>query len=103
MIRHMIRQLNKENKKEIILGIDHNLDLLKSMVHKDTQDFLDINFNENLLPCITILDYITVDNIDYYGTKDISNHLGKYYSELGLQLANNTSNNKISYNHYQLN
>ena len=33
--------------------MDHNLDLLKAMVHKDTQDFLDINLNENLLPCIT--------------------------------------------------
>ena len=48
----------------------------------------------------TILEYKTVNNIDYYGAKDISNHLGKYYSEIGLKLANNTSFNKFSYNHY---
>ena len=39
--------------------MDHNLDLLKSMIHKHTQDFLDLNFNENLLPCITCPTCIT--------------------------------------------
>lgn len=66
--QYMIKQLNKENKKEI-LGMVHNLDLLKAMVHKDTQDFLDINLNENLLPCITHPTHITktmanlIDNV----------------------------------------
>ena len=33
--------------------MDHNLDLLKATSHKITQEFLDLNFNSNLLPCIT--------------------------------------------------
>ena len=48
----------------------------------------------------TILDYITVDNIDYYGAKDISNHFGKYYSEIGTKLANKTSLNETCCNKY---
>ena len=35
------------------LGMDHNLDLLEASYHKETQDFIDLNFNNNLLPCIT--------------------------------------------------
>ena len=48
----------------------------------------------------TILDYITVDNIDYYGANDISNYFGKYYSEIGPKLANKTSLNETCYNKY---
>ena len=43
----------KEKSKEIILGMDLNLDLLKSSSHHETQQFLDINFDNNILPCIT--------------------------------------------------
>ena len=31
----------KTEKKEIILGMDHNLDLLKSSTHVETQTFID--------------------------------------------------------------
>ena len=30
--------------------MDHNLNLLKSQTHKDTQDFMDMNFDNNLFP-----------------------------------------------------
>ena len=33
--------------------MDHNLDLLKSNNHIETQKFMDINFEANILPCIT--------------------------------------------------
>ena len=33
--------------------MDHNLNLLKAQTHKDTQDFMDMNFDNNLFPCIT--------------------------------------------------
>ena len=49
----MLETLTKHNKVEIVLGMDHNLDLLKANTHKDTQEFLDINFDHNVLPCIT--------------------------------------------------
>ena len=65
----MIQNLQKENHKEIVLGMDHNLNLLKAQIHKDTQDFLDMNFDNSLFPCITRPTRITksmatlIDNI----------------------------------------
>ena len=56
-------------KKEIILGMDHNLDLLKSNTHGETQSFLDLNFENSIFPCITRPTRITntsatlIDNI----------------------------------------
>ena len=64
--------LNKckfESNKAIILGLDHNLDLLKCHIHKSTENLLEINLNNNILPCITIPSHITkttatlIDNI----------------------------------------
>ena len=40
-------------KKEIILGMDHNLDWLKSNTHIEMQKFIDINFDNYIFPCIT--------------------------------------------------
>ena len=49
--------------------MDHNFNLLKTQLHKDTQDFLDLNLENNLYPCITRPTRITkttatlIDNI----------------------------------------
>ena len=48
LVNNMIKE-----KKEIILGMDHNLNLLKSSTHTETQSFIDINFDHYLFPCIT--------------------------------------------------
>ena len=40
----------KNEKKEMILGMDHNLDLLKSSEHKMTQNFLNCLLENNMLP-----------------------------------------------------
>ena len=60
----------KENKgKNIVIGLDHNLDLLKNATHKCTEDFIDLNLDSGLLPCITRPTRITkstatlIDNI----------------------------------------
>ena len=45
-------RLNKE-KKEIILGMDHNIDLLKSQQHPAMEKFLDTMLINNMLPTIT--------------------------------------------------
>ena len=34
-----------------------------------------------------IIDYITVNNIEYHDTRDIANCFGKYYSRMGINLA----------------
>ena len=50
-IKHKL-SLEKE-KKELIIGMDHNYDLLKTMEHKKTQNFLDTILNKELFPTIT--------------------------------------------------
>ena len=48
-------QMNKINntKCECIIGLDHNLDLLKQSKHPKTQEFLECILDQNLLPTIT--------------------------------------------------
>ena len=83
---------NLHPKNRIIIGTDHNLDLLKYGCHKPTQDFLDMNIDYNILPTITrptrfchttatLLDNLLVstDLVDKCDstilTHDISDHL----------------------------
>ena len=42
----------EKGNKQLILGMDHNLDLLKSNLHPPTQKFLDTLLDANLLPMI---------------------------------------------------
>ena len=49
----LVRTLKKERDRELIIGIDSNLDLLKCDRHKRTQDFLDWNIEHQLFPSIT--------------------------------------------------
>ena len=66
---HLCKTLSKEKGKELILGLDQNLDLLKHDHHTATQNFLEILYGTNLLPCITRPTRIThssatlIDNI----------------------------------------
>ena len=48
-------QIGKISNKgyECIIGLDHNLDLLKQSVHSKTQEFLECILDHNLLPTIT--------------------------------------------------
>ena len=48
-------QMSKINntKSECIIGLDHNLDLLKQSIHPKTQEFLECILDHNLLPAIT--------------------------------------------------
>ena len=39
--------------KELVVGMDHNMDLLNSHEHRRTQQFLDILLNNDLIPTIT--------------------------------------------------
>ena len=88
----MIKQLTKICSHDIIIGIDHNLDLLKTHQHSQTNEFLEINLKKNLLPTISKPTRITtksatlIDNV-FLSTKlqtpidstilleDISDHL----------------------------
>ena len=56
-------------KHSIVLGMDHNMDLLKSAYHKNTLEFFERIFDKNLTPVITRPTRITktsatlIDNI----------------------------------------
>ena len=43
----------EKGSKELMLGMDHNLNLLKVHLHQQTQNFLDILLELNMLPTIT--------------------------------------------------
>ena len=59
----------KETNSKIVMGMDHNLDLLKYSKHRPTCDFVCLNENVNLVPSITRPTQITsssatlIDNI----------------------------------------
>ena len=65
---------NEKGKKELILGMDHNLDLLKGHEHQRTQNFLDFILNHGLVPMIKCPTWITnstatlIDNVFLSGT-----------------------------------
>ena len=49
----LLKQLKRESRKDILIVMDHNIDLLKMSKHKHTQNFLDLNLDEDLLSTIT--------------------------------------------------
>ena len=49
----LLKKLKMEKNTDILIGMDHNMDLLKMSKHKQTQKFLDLNLDEDLLPTIT--------------------------------------------------
>ena len=57
LLNHLSETLNKlkseKKPKEIIVGLNHNLDLLKSDHHKPTGKFLELMLQLNMLPTIT--------------------------------------------------
>ena len=90
--KNLISSLKKCKYHEIVIGIDHNLDLMKTHLHKQTSDFLELNLTNDLIPCITRPSLIThktatlIDNIfvslklqqqltPFILTDDISDHL----------------------------
>ena len=67
--RKLTEIIGHQKDKEIVIGIDHNIDFLKASRHTNTQKFLDYNLEINLLPIITKPTRITdtsatlIDNI----------------------------------------
>ena len=50
--RYQMGKIN-DMKSECIIGLDHNLDLLKQSIHPKTQEFLECILDHNLLPTMT--------------------------------------------------
>ena len=88
----LLKKLKKLRQHKIILGIDHNLDLLKAHLHKQTNQFLEKNLELDLVPSISKPTRITrrtatlIDNVlisqslqaqmrPHLIVEDISDHL----------------------------
>ena len=88
----MLCAMKKEKPSNIIIGLDHNLDFLKSTKHGPTNDFIEANLDFGMIPTVTRPTRITkttatlIDNIlvsqNLCGTyvsnilvNDISDHL----------------------------
>ena len=65
----LTEMLKQHKDTDLIMGMDHNMDLLKASKHTNTQDFLDYNIEMNMLPTvnkptrITDLSATLIDNI----------------------------------------
>ena len=51
--KKLTNTLKKLKNHEIIIGLDHNLDLMKAHLHTHTNTFLENNLEHDLVPCIT--------------------------------------------------
>ena len=88
----LLKKLKKLKQHKIILGIDHNLDLLKTHLHRQTNQFIENNLELDLVPCISKPTRITrktatlIDNVflsqslqyqmhPHLVIEDLSNHL----------------------------
>ena len=60
----LVKNLKDVPNSEIILGMDHNLDFLKSHIHNKTQEFINLNLDHDLFPVITRPTGITHTDID---------------------------------------
>ena len=65
----IVKKITTQENKECIIGLDHNLDLLKSHLHKNTHKFVECTLKLNMIPVITQPTRITrtsatlIDNI----------------------------------------
>ena len=79
----LLNLITSEKPYGIVLGMDHNMDLLKCETHSTTQDFIECNANHDLFPSINRPTRITkssatlIDNIFLSG-----NFCGNYYSTI---------------------
>ena len=75
--------MKKENPKTIIIGLDHNMDFLKSTEHTLTNDFIQSNLDFGLVPTITRPTRITYSSATLIDNIIVSQNLcGRYASSV---------------------
>ena len=72
---NLLNHLKTLKSQGIIIGLDHNFDLLKHTGHSTTQCFLDINFDEALLPVINKPTRITKSSATLIDNMFVFSHL----------------------------
>ena len=76
-IKHKL--LKERERKELIIGMDHNFDLLKSSEHKRTQHFLHSLLDKELFPTVTRPTRITHHSATLIDNIFVSSNLHKKY------------------------
>ena len=85
----LVCAMKKEQPKGIIIGLDHNLDFLKSDKHQPTSDFIQSNLDFGLIPTVTRPTRITNTSATLIDNIMVSQNLcGSYTSNI---LINDTS------------
>ena len=78
------RSSQRKDTPEIIIGVDHNLDLLKGQIHLPTRHFIDRIDELNLIPTITQPSRITSHSATLINNIYISQGLHRYFESLLL-------------------
>ena len=73
--KQLLDKLILETNKTILIGMDHNLDLLKSHIHMQNQTFLENTLNANLFPTMMRPTRITKSSATLIDNIYISNQL----------------------------
>ena len=73
-----------EQKSDIILGMDHNLDLFKLNTRRHTQHFNEIMLENNLLPTITQPTQITQSSATLIDNIFVSENLHRFFESAVL-------------------
>ena len=85
----LLSVIKKKRPTSIIIGLDHNLDLLKADTHQLTNDFIQNNLDFGLIPTVTRPTRITQSSVTLINNIFISQNLcGKHVSNI---LINDTS------------
>ena len=51
-LEKLLKKINLEKNKHVIIGLDHNMDLPKSSIHKQTNDFAEMLLDNGMIPTI---------------------------------------------------
>ena len=77
--KRLLDKLKKQKDHEIILGLDHNLDLLKSHLNQPTSEFIELNLDKELIPSITKPTRMTTKSASLIDNIMISRSLQRNY------------------------
>ena len=78
--KEILKSLRKNKHHELIIGLDHNFDLLKSAQYTSISDFLNLNIDTDLTPCITKPTRVTNKTATLIDNVMISNKLSYNYT-----------------------
>ena len=75
-----INAWKKQKNHDLVIGVDHNMDFLKSDKHPQTQEFLELNLDSDLKPTITRTTRITTKTATLIDNTFISQRLQHKYT-----------------------